>query len=248
MVSILGAAAGGMAYGQSLIDTVGNNLANVNTFGFKKSRVLAEGRPQLPGQTGEPGRTGVAELTIDRIFSPGFAQMTNDPLQFSITDDAFFRVRNVNGTVALTRDGALSVDGQGNIISSGGLLLEPPLSLPPGYSHPAIDLAGVVSAADSAGNKQTFGQISLVRYTSPQTLVSLGGGLYRETVNSGTPVTGVPGDGTFAQIVPASVEGSNVDVATEFANLLIAQRAYQASVKTFSVADTMQAIAANLTK
>lgn len=248
MVSILGAASGGLEYGQALIDTVGHNLANVNTFAFKRSRVLAEGIPGMPGQTASPARSGIAELTVDRIFSPGFAQATNDPLQFSITDDAFFRVRNVDGAVVMTRDGSLGTDGQGNVVSSAGLLLEPPISLPPGYSHPSIDVNGVVSAADATGNKQSVGQISLVRYKSPQTLLALGGGLYEETVNSGLSVAGVPGDGTFAQIVPGSLEGSNVEVATEFANLLIAQRAYQASAKTFGVADTMQAIAANLTK
>jgi flagellar basal body rod protein FlgG len=248
MVSILGAASGGLEYGQALIDTVGHNLANVNTFGFKRTRVLAEGMPISSTLPGISARSGVAELTVDRIFAPGFAQATNDPLQFGITDDAFFRVQNVDGASVMTRDGALSTDGQGNVISSTGLLLVPPISIPPGYSQPSIDVNGVVTAADAAGTKQEVGRIGLVRYTSPQTLLALGGGLYEETVNSGTPVTGFPGDGTFAQIVPGSVEGSNVDVATEFANLLIAQRAYQASAKTFGVADTMQAIASNLTK
>lgn len=248
MVSILGAASGGLEYGQALIDTVGHNLANVNTFAFKRTRVVAEGMPSMPGQPGSFARSGVAELTVDRIFSPGFAQTTNDPLQFSITDDAFFKVRNVDGAVVVTRDGSLGTDGQGNVVSSTGLLLEPPISVPAGYSHPSIDTSGVVTAADATGNKQVVGQISMVRYKSPQTLLDLGGGLYEETVNSGISVGGVPGDGTFAPIVPGSIEGSNVEVATEFANLLIAQRAYQASAKTFSVADTMQAIASNLTK
>jgi flagellar basal-body rod protein FlgG len=248
MVSILGAASGGLEYGQALIDTVGHNLANVNTFAFKRTRVVAEGRPVLPGTTGGSGRAGVAELTVDRIFSPGFAQATNDPLQFSITDDAFFHVKNVDGAVVMTRDGSLGTDGDGNIVSSTGLLLDPPISLPAGYLHPAIDVNGTITATDSTGYKKPVGQISLVRYKSPQTLLALGNGLYEETVNSGTPVTGVPGDGTFAQIVPGVLEGSNVEVATEFANLLIAQRAYQASAKTFGVADTMQAIASNLTK
>lgn len=248
MVSILGAASGGLAYGQALIDTVGHNLANVNTFAFKRTRVLAEGIPVSPNEVGKPAHSGVAELTVDRIFSPGFSQATNDPLQFSITDDAFFRVQNVDGASVMTRDGSLITDGQGNVTSSTGLLLVPPISIPPGYSHPSIDVNGVVTAADPAGARQQLGRISLVRYTSPQTLLALGGGLYEETVNSGVPVTGLPGDGTFAQIVPGSVEGSNVDVATEFANLLIAQRAYQASAKTFGVADTMQSIASNLTK
>lgn len=248
MVSIMGAASGGMEYGQALIDTVGHNLANVNTFAFKRTRVVAEGMPSVPGAGGAGARSGVAQLTVDRIFSPGFAQAANDPLQFSITDDAFFHVKNVDGAVVMTRDGSLGTDGQGNVVSSTGLLLDPPISLPAGYSHPVIDENGVISAADSTGNKQSLGQISLVRFKSPQTLLALGGGLYEATVNSGTPAYGVPGDGTFAQVVPGAIEGSNVDVATEFANLLIAQRAYQASAKTFSVADTMQSIASNLTK
>jgi flagellar basal body rod protein FlgG len=248
MVSILGAAAGGLAYGQALIDIVGHNLANVNTFSFKRTRIVAEGSPKLPGEGGEGAHMGVSVLTEDRIFSTGFAQTTGDPLNFSIGDDSFFRVRNLDGSPALTRYGALSVDGAGQVIVGGLRQLDPPVTLPEGFSHPAINNDGTIVAMNLAGEKREIGRITLVRFKSPQTLEALGEGMYRPTVNSGTAVDGFPGDPGFDPVVVGALEGSNVEIATEFANLIIGQRAYQASAKTFSVGDAMFAIATNLTK
>ncbi len=247
MTTILGASASGMAYGQSVIDAVANNLANVNTFGFKKTRTIAEGRPDALATT-DTMRMGVADTTEDRIFDAGSPQATGDRLHFTIQDDTFFRVQDTDGSTAYTRFGALGVDSAGNITAFRGRLLDPPISLPAGLTNPAIGANGEITATDSTGAVQTVGQLTLVRFTNPQGLLALGDGLYRETVNTGQVSEGNPGATGFASITTGALEGSNVDVAEEFTNMLIAQRAYQACAKTFSVGDQMLAVATNLTR
>lgn len=247
MTTILASAASGMVYGQNVMDVVGNNLANVNTFGFKKSRTVAEGRPDALA-TADTMRMGVADTTQDMIFSAAAPQATGEPLHFAIQDDTFFRISDVDGSTAYTRVGALAVDSAGNIAAPGGRLLQPPISLAQGLSNPAIGWNGEVTATDAQGVAQTIGQLSLIRFTNPAGLLAIGGGLYRETANTGMPTEGTPGSVGFAQLTTGALEGSNVEVAEEFTNMIIAQRAYQASAKTFSVGDEMLAVATNLTR
>lgn len=246
MTTILGASVSGMVYNQSLMDTVANNLANVNTFAFKKSRTVAEG---VPDATAAPdgARLGVAQSTTDLIFNPAAMQPTGDKLQFALQDDTFFPVQDTDGSTVYTRLGDLSSDGAGNITALGGRLLQPPVQIPAGMTSPAIDANGVITAVDSSGAAQVIGQLTLTRFTNPQGLLTLGSGLYRATVNTGAATTGNPGSPGFATLMPGALEGSNVDAAEEFTNMLIAQRAYQASLKSFTIGDEMLQIATNLT-
>lgn len=245
MTTILGAAASGLVHNQNVMDVVANNIANVNTFAFKRTRALAEGRPDAAA-TADTMRMGVAETTRDLVFDNSAVQPTDDPLHFAIQDDAFFRVHDLDGSVAYTRFGQLSADSAGNITAYGGRFPEPPVIVPEGLHHPAIGQNGEITAEDDAGNRQVIGQLALVRFTNPQALQTLGDGLYRETVNTGAITEGQPGDGSFGAVLPGTLEGSNVDVAEEFTNMIIAQRAYQASAKTFSIGDEMLAVAAGL--
>lgn len=229
------------------MDVIGHNVANINTQGYKKFRALAEGRPDAAALP-EGGRLGVAESTRDLVFNQSAPQATDSALHFSIQDDTFFRVRDTDGSSVVTRLGALGVDGAGNITAYRGRQLQPPVTLPEGMSQPGIDQAGVISALDGAGVRQPVGQITLVRFTNPQGLEAIGDGLYRESANSGAPTEGKPTESGFAGVIPGTLEGSNVELAEEFTNMIIAQRAYQASAKTFSVGDQMLAIATNLTR
>jgi flagellar basal-body rod protein FlgG len=247
MTTILGAAASGMAHNQNVLDTVGHNLANANTYAYKKVRPLAEGRPD-PAAVPEGGRLGVAETTRDVIFSQAATQITDNPLHFSIEDDAFFKVLDFDGSTAFTRFGELTSDQAGNITAFRGRLLDPAITLGEGMTQPAIDRAGVISALDADGARVDVGQVSVFRFVNPQGLELLGDGLYRETVNSGQVTAGTPASEGFAALRPGSLEGSNVDVAEEFTNMIIAQRAYQACAKTFSVGDEMLALATDLTR
>lgn len=245
MTTILGAAASGLVHNQNVMDVVANNIANANTFAFKRTRPLAEGRPDAAA-TADSMRMGVAETTRDLVLDSFAVQTTDDPLHFAIQDDAFFRVRDTDGSIAYTRLGLLSQDAAGNITAYGGRFLEPPVSVPEGLHHPAIGQGGTITAEDDAGERQVIGQLTLVRFTNPQALQTLGNGLYRETVNTGAVTEGEPGDGQFGAILPGTLEGSNVDMAEEFTNMIIAQRAYQASAKTFSIGDEMLAAATDL--
>jgi len=246
MTTILGASVSGMIQNQTVMDSVANNLANVNTFAFKKTRTLAEGVPDNTAAA-DGSRLGVAQTTTDLIFNPAAVQRTDDNLQFSIQDDTFFPVQDTDGSTVYTRLGDLSSDGAGNITAIGGRLLQSPVQVPAGMTSPAIDANGVITAIDSTGTAQPIGQITLTRFTNAQGLQAVGSGLYRDTVNTGATTTGTPGSPGFATIMPGTLEGSNVDTAEEFTNMLIAQRAYQASLKSFTIGDEMLQVATNLT-
>jgi flagellar hook protein FlgE len=246
VTTILGAAVSGIQHSSNVIDTVAHNLANASTAGFRKTRALGEGTPATAGEPGTP-RLGVALTTYDVVQAPGSPLASENALHFTITDDAFFRVRDAAGGVVFTRAGALGVDAAGNVTAGDGLLLEPPLAVPAGFTSPAIDETGMVSALDGTGAREAVGRLSFVRFTNPAALEQLGSGLYGQTVNSGAPVDVMPGAGSVAALLPGTLESSNVDLAEEFTTMLIAQRAYQANVKAFSVGDQMLAIATKLT-
>lgn len=247
MTTILGAAAGGLAHYSLVVDAAGNNVANINTAAFKRSRVVGQGSPSTSAEPGIP-RMGVALSTVDVIHSPGAAFRDDDPLHFAIQDDAFFAVQHDDGSVVYTRYGALSADAEGNITAPGGRLLEPPLLLPEASTAPVIDASGIVTALNAEGVREEIGRLSFLRFPNPQGLQEIGEGLYRESANSGPTIEGNPGDEGFAPIITGALEGSNVDLVGEFTSLLVAQRAYQACARTFSVGDQMLALATDLTQ
>lgn len=252
MPTILGAAASGMAHNQNVLDTVGHNLANVNTAAFKKVRALHEGLID-PVQEPEGGRLGVAETTRDLIFSPASNQPTGSPLHVAIEDAAFLRVRDFDGSTVFTRFGGLEADVSGTIVAFGGRTVPDaqtgePIVVPEGWTSAAIDQAGNISAVDPEGERQVIGQVTLATFGNPQGLEVLGDGLYRDTANSGDLTVGTAGSEGFAALRPGALESSNVDMAEEFTAMIIAQRAYSACAKTFSIGDEMLAIATRITQ
>lgn len=247
MPTILGAAASGMTHNQDVLDIVGHNIANVNSYAYKKFRPLHEGLP-TPQADPDAGRLGVAETTRDLVFSQAATQITENPLHFAIEDDAFLRVRDFDGRIVYTRFGGLESDIEGNILAFKGRPLEPPIQVPEGWTQPAVDQFGVLSAIDDSGTRQEIGQLSLAKFRNPQALETLGDGLYTDTANTGEITVGAGGSEGFAALRPGALEGSNVDVAEEFTNMIIAQRAYTACAKTFSVGDEMLALATKITQ
>ncbi len=247
MTTILGAAASGLQHYNRAMDVIGHNLANVNSGAFKASRAVSEGAPN-PAAAETGGRLGVATTTIDRLFNPGGATITSDPLHFGIQDDAFFQVTAHDGEPAFTRYGALSLDAARNIVAHGGRHLDPPIALEEGMTRPAIDRGGIITALDAEGETVELGRIPLLKVGNPRGLEAIGDGLYRQTANSGEITEGLAGEDGFAGLLPGGIEGSNVDISTEFANMVIAQRAYQANARSFSVGDEMLAIATNITR
>lgn len=249
MVSMFASAASGLVYNQTVMDVVANNLANMNTYAFKTVRAQSVGKATADAAA-EPGggRMGVSETSTEMVFTQGNSQYTGEPLHFSVQDDSFFRVIDKDGRRGVTRVGALSLDAAGNVTLPGGSLLDPPVVVPDGMLHPEIAHDGIISAIDAAGDRQPLGQITLVRFMNPGALELAGNGLYRETPNSGESTEGPPGSAQFAGVISGALEGSNVEIAEEFTNMLMAQRAYQASSKTFSIGDEMLRIATNLTQ
>lgn len=247
MTTILGAAASGMTQNQNKLDVVSYNVANANSYSYKKLRPLHEGIP-TPGVEPEGGRLGVAETTADLVFAQASTFVDENPLHFVIEDDAFLRIQDYDGRVVFTRLGALEADIDGNILAAGARFLEPPIEMPALWTQPEVDTAGIVTALDLDGNRQEIGQLSLAKFMNPQGLQILGGGLYAESANTGEITVGTPGSEGFAALRPGALEGSNVDIAEEFTNMIIAQRAYSACAKTFSVGDQMLELATRITQ
>lgn len=247
MTTILGSAASGIEHYARMMDAIGHNLSNVNTDGFKVVRAAAQGDPNVLIE-GVNRRMGVAETAMDRQFHTGSARPTNEPLNFAIQDDALFAVRDSAGVLAFSRQGALSVDSAGNVVVPGGHLLEPAIQLEEGMLSPAISDGGIVTAFDAAGERVEVGRIPFYKFMNPQGLESIGNGLYVQTVNSGEVLAGFAGEGDFAPVLTGAVESSNVDMSTEFANMVVAQRAYQASARSFSIGDQMLEVATNITR
>lgn len=247
MPTILGAAASGMTHNQNVLDVIGHNVANANSMAYKKFRPLHEGLPN-PQAEPEGGRLGVAETTRDLVFSQASTIVTENPLHFAIEDGAFMRVRDFDGRTVYTRYGGLESDVEGNILAFKGRQLEPPIQVPEGWTQPAVDQFGVVSAVDDAGERQEVGRLSFAKFRNAQGLETLGDGLYGDTANTGEITVGAAGSEGFAALRPGSLEGSNVDMAEEFTNMIIAQRAYTACAKTFSVGDEMLALATKITQ
>jgi flagellar basal-body rod protein FlgG len=243
MVSILSTATSGMSHHARALDVVANNVANISTDGFKASRVLSEGTPEVAPADG--GRKGVAQTTIDRDFNAASA-IPGGPLQFTIQDDAFYAVLDFDGTTVYSRTGNLQLDRDGNILAVGGRLLEPAIALPADHSAPAVTAAGVVTAIDPDGNQVDIGQLQFFRFINPYGLETNGEGLFVVTENSGAPIAGEPGQGDFRELLPATIEGSNVELVLQFTSMMTAQRAYQASARAFRVGDEMLELATDV--
>jgi flagellar basal body rod protein FlgG len=240
MTTILAAAASGLWFHQQALDIAANNIANASADGYKRVRALAEGVPNAAA-TEDDLRQGVGRATLDVVFARGNAEPTGDPLSFAIQDDTFLAVRE-GGEVLYTRYGALSVDGNGSIVSLAGRQLEPPIVLPEGAAQPAVDATGNVIVINAAGEPEIVGTLSFIRFDNPGGLEQRGSGLF-----AATPLAGASSQAT-PKLLAGAIERSNVDLTEEMANVILAQRAYQASLRAFSIGDEMLAIATDLTQ
>lgn len=251
MPTILAAAASGLLRNQEVLDVVGHNLANVNTSAFKAFRALHQGLP-IADATPEDLRLGVAQATRDLQFRPGALLPAESPLSLAIEDDAFFVVREPDGELRYTRYGGFLLDAEGTLVDFAGRIVPgengEPIRLPAGFASPALDASGTLSAIDENGERQEIGRIVVARFANPQGLEFLGDGLYRPTPNSGEPQVAPAGSEGFAPLRPGTLESSNVDMAEEFVTMLVAQRAYSASAKAFSVGDAMLELATRINR
>jgi flagellar basal-body rod protein FlgG len=256
MLRALYTSATGMKAQELLIDNTANNLANVNTAGFKRSHVefadliyttmeqagtdVAAGRSSPTGlQVG----SGVRVAGTTKIFSQGSTDQTGNPLDIAIEGDGFFKVTLPNQEVRYTRDGAFRIDGNGQLVTVDGFLIDPPITIPQDISLQRMSIAadGTVSAVpagDPDGNI-TLGQIQIFKFLNPAGLSSEGGNLYAATAASGQEVTGIPGENGLGMLRQGFLEGSNVEVVTELISLISAQRAYEINSRAIRAGDEM---------
>lgn len=261
MIRALFSAATGMVGQQLSVDTIAHNLANVNTTGFKKSRVNFQdliyetlkpaGTETADGQIIPEGIQighGVRPSSIAKLFTPGNFVQTGNPLDLAIEGDGFFQVTLPDGTIAYTRDGSFKIDANGQIVTADGYLLEPAVTIPTDYIQIIFGSDGVVSAlVQGQTAAQNVGQLQMVRFVNPSGLdARLGRNLLLETEASGPPVVSQPGQDGIGTIEQGFLENSNVQVVEEIINLIIAQRAYEANSRVIQTSDDMLQVANNI--
>jgi len=261
MIRALFSAATGMVAQQMNIDAIAHNLANVNTTGFKKSRVNFQ---DLLYETIRPAGTettegssipegiqighGVRPASVAKLFTPGNFVATGNPLDMAIEGDGFFQVDLPDGSTAYTRDGSFRVDQAGNVVTVDGSLLSPGITIPPEAGNNVnLGADGVVSAYIPGTGWVNQGTLELVRFSNPSGLdARLGRNLFLETDASGAPQPGQPGVDGLGTLVNGFLESSNVQVVEEILHLIIAQRAYEASSKVIQASDEMLQLANNV--
>ncbi len=244
-------AATGMQAQQMNLDTIANNLANVNTPGFKRSKIefqdLLYQKPRNVGSdsgggnivpTGLEVGNGSRVASSSKVFTQGQLTSTGGNLDLAIQGDGFYEVQRPDGTIAYTRDGSFKLNANGQVVTSDGLpILSGMQPIPPGATSINVATTGEVTVQTSSGT-QTF-RLTLTRFANPSGLRSLGGNLYEETPASGTPETGNAGEQGYGTIMQGYLESSNVNLVEEMVNLIVAQRAYEINSKSIQASDEM---------
>lgn len=260
MIRALRTAASGMTAQQLNVDNIANNLANVNTTGFKKSKVEFQDimyqtlrKPGVQSAVGAVTPTaldigyGSKPVATTREYSVGTLQQTGNPLDIAIEGDGFLQVQQPDGTTAYTRDGSIKLTAEGRLATADGFILTPEITIPEDATSIAIGFDGMVSVVQPGSNDATeVGQIELARFINPAGLSAIGHNLFQETPASGTPITGVPSESGMGRINQGYLEMSNVDVVTEMVNMIVAQRAYEINSKAIQTADDMTSLVNNL--
>lgn len=259
MNSALWAAKTGMDAQQSRMAVISNNLANVNTSGFKRDRAIFEDllyqTIRQPGTnsaqdsilpTGLNIGTGVRLVATQKLHSQGSLQITENPMDLAIEGSGFFEIQMPDGASAYTRDGSfqLSVDGQ--LVNANGYPLQAGITIPANVSGLMIGRDGTVSAtAAGATTATTLGTIPVVSFSNPSGLQAVGGNIFRETASSGAAQAGTAGSDGLGQLVQGSIETSNVNIVEELVSMIETQRAYEINSKAISTTDSMLQFANN---
>jgi flagellar basal-body rod protein FlgG len=254
---LLGTAASGIRAQQTAIDTIGNNLANVNTLGFKENQVDFAETLSTQVQTADPKFTGNTATTvgvgsgvlinaIGTNFQQGTLAPTDSSLDLGIEGEGFFQVKTPGGNIAYTRAGNFQVDGSGQLADRQGNLVQPSILIPAEATNIKVNATGEVTG-NIAGAETSLGQITLAGFQNPEGLQKNGDNLYMPTVNSGAPQVGQPGSTvgslSVGTIRSQSLEQSNVDLAASMTDLIQAQRAYQMNARLITDGDQMWGIA-----
>ena len=234
------------------LQAIANNLANVNTVGFKRDRVVFEDlHYQVDAQPGAQSAdntvsngvqlgNGTRLVGTQKVFTNGSLQTTSQQLDVAISGNGFLQVRRPNGDAAFTRAGQLQLDANGTLVNAQGLPLVPQITVPNTATAITIAENGTVSATIPGQSALTeLGALTLTNFVNPTGLLALGENLFSETAASGAPNEGRPGDGALGKLKQGSLEGSNVQVVEEMVDMIAAQRTYEMNTKVLSAADNM---------
>jgi flagellar basal-body rod protein FlgG len=255
MIRSLWIAKTGLDAQQTQLDVISNNLANVSTNGFKRSRAVFEDllyqTLRQPGAASSQQTTipsglmlgvGVRPVATEHIFVQGSLQNTQNALDLAINGQGFFQIQMPDGTLAYTRDGAFQMDSTGQMVTSSGYPLSPAVTIPNNATSITISRDGIVSVQVSGSATPTqIGTIQLASFVNVGGLQSVGENLYVETASSGTPTPNTPGTNGTGVLNQGYVETSNVNVAEELAQMIQTQRAYELNSKAISTSDNMLA-------
>lgn len=258
----LRASASGMMAQQTRTEVIANNLANVNTTGFKRSRAhfedllyqTVQGQTMLGSQDSnvapaiQVGR-GTRLAAVQRVHDQGTIEVTNRNLDIAIEGDGMFQVQLRNGDTAYTRDGSFGISDQSEVVTADGYGLVPPIRVPADAKQLTISPSGIVTVLKGTDTEPTeVGRIELARFANPSGLLSMGQNLFQATPASGQPVTGFPDEEGMGKTVQGSLEGSNVEIVQEMVDMIAAMRAYEINSKAIKQADEMGQIANNMTR
>lgn len=260
MMQSLYTASTGMVAMQTQIDTTANNIANVNTIGFKKSRAefadLMYKVMEYAGTstssaskspTGIEYGLGVRPTAINKIFSEGSLKQTDNQLDMAVTGNGFFKLELPSGTEVYSRNGAFKVDNNGTLVNSDGYKVIPEVVIPPDATSVSIGTDGTISVIQAGQTQATqIGQLTLTNFINPAGLHSVGDNLYTPTDSSGQPVEGTPGLEGLGTIRQGFVELSNVELVVELTDLITGQRAYDSNSKIITASDEMLQTTNNL--
>jgi flagellar basal-body rod protein FlgG len=243
----------GLEAQQTQMDVISNNLANVSTTGFKRSRAVFEDllyqnlrqpgaqssqQSQIP--SGLQIGTGVRPIASERIHTQGNLQQTGNKLDVAIQGAGFFQVLMPDGTTAYTRDGSFQTDSQGQIVTANGFVVQPAITIPANAISVTIGQDGVISITQpGVAAPVQVGSMQLATFINSSGLESMGQNLYLETASSGTPSTNVPGTNGTGMISQGYIETSNVNVVEELVNMIQTQRAYEINSKAITTSDQM---------
>ncbi len=237
---------------QTRMNVISNNLANVNTTGFKRDRavfedLLYQNIRQAGGQTDATSQaptglmlgTGVRVVATEKLHAQGNMVNSQNPLDIAIAGEGFFQIAQADGTIGYTRDGNFKLSATGQLVTSNGALLQPAITVPATASSLTVGRDGTVSVELAAGGQQVLGQLQIARFVNPSGLQSLGQNLMKETPASGAPQVVKPGQTGAGTLMQGTLEASNVNVVEEMVNMIETQRAYEINSKAISAVDGM---------
>lgn len=259
MTQALWIAKTGLDAQQTRMAVISNNLANVNTTAFKRSRPIfndllyqtirqpgAQSSQNTELPSGLMLGTGVRTVATEKIYTMGNITQTENALDIAIQGNGFFEILLPDGSTGYTRDGSFQRDSQGQVVNAAGYVLQPSITIPPNTMSVTIGSDGTVSVLTAGSSTTTqIGNIQITDFVNPTGLQPIGDNLLKETISSGTPQTGTPGLTGLGSLISGALESSNVNVVEELVNMIETQRAYEMNSKAISTTDQMLQYASN---